>query len=70
MGIATHDPELTARLDPEIGAERVRNYFDALAAELRTFARITGHGSIHDLSMDDIVTIDRDIAEYANVRHA
>ena len=70
VGIATHDPELTARLDIDVGAKRVSNFLYALAAELRTFGRITGHENIHDLSGKDIVTIDPEIAQYANVRHA
>ena len=40
------------------------------AEELRTFARITGNEDIHNLSVDDLCTINREISEYTNIAHA
>ena len=54
----------------EPAAQRVANYLNVTLAELKTFARITGHHSVHDLSVDDLVTINREISEYTNIRHA
>ncbi len=70
MGIATQDPELEDRLDVESGAARVANYLNAMASELRTFARVTGHEDIHGLSLDDLCTTCRDVAESTGIRHA
>lgn len=70
VGIATQNPELRARLKVEQSARRVANYLNVTLEELKTFARITGHSSVHDLSMEDLVTVNREISEYTNIRHA
>lgn len=70
VGIATQDPELRARLHVDAAAKRVANFFNVTLKELQTFARITGHASVHDLTVDDLVTINREISEYTNIRHA
>ena len=69
-GIATQDPELRARLDVEAAAQRVANYLNVSLAEMKTFARITGHTSIHDLNVTDLVTLNRDIAECTSIPYA
>ena len=70
MGIATQKPELRVRLDVDKAALRVANYLNVSLKELKTFARITGHTSVHDLSVTDLVTLDRDIATYTDVPSA
>ena len=70
VGIATQDPKLRERLKVEQSAQRVANYLNVTLAELKSFARVTGHSSVHDLSVDDLVTINREISEYTNIRHA
>lgn len=70
VGIATQDPQLRERLKVEIAAQRVANYFNVTLAELKTFARITGHDDVHDLSVEDLVTINREISEFTNIIHA
>ncbi len=69
-GIATQDPALRARLDVEAGARRVANYLNVSRAELETFARVTGHRSVHDLSRADLVTTSEEIARYTGIAHA
>lgn len=70
VGIATQKPELRARLQQEAAAKRVANFLNVSLRELETFARITGHRNLHDLSVEDLVTINREISEYTNIRHA
>lgn len=70
VGMATQDPELRRRLHGEAAAQRVANYLQCSAQELRTFARITGHEDIHALSTEDLCTINREISEYTNIVHA
>ena len=69
VGIATQDPELRARLKVDAAAQRVANYLNVSAEELKTFARVTGNYSVHGLSVDNLVTTDRDIADYTDIRH-
>lgn len=70
VGVATQNPELRARFNSENAAKRVANFLNCTCQELKTFARITGHTSIHDLSVDDLCTIDREISEFTNISHA
>lgn len=70
MGIATQDPELRARLKVEAAALRVANYLNVSLAELRSYARITGHRRLHDLSVNDLCTISREISEHTDIPHA
>lgn len=70
VGIATQDPGLRKRLNVEQAAKRVANYLTVTKEELKTFARITGHSCVHDLSTEDLVTINREISEFTNIRHA
>lgn len=70
VGIATQNPELRERLRVEQAAKRVANYLNVTKEELKTFARITGHGNVHDLSVDDLVTVSREISEFTNIPHA
>lgn len=70
VGIATQDPELRQRMKIEESAQRVANYLNVSLEELKTFARITGHQCVHELSVDDLVTINREISEYTNISHA
>lgn len=70
VGIATQDPKLRERLKVEQSAQRVANFLNVTREELKTFARITGHDSVHGLGVDDLITINREISEYTNIRHA
>ena len=70
MGIATQNPELRARLNVDAAAQRVANFLNVTLSELKTFARITGHTSIHGLSVADLVTVNRDMEEYTEIPHA
>ena len=70
VGVATQDQELRGRLKTSAAAQRVANFLNVSRKELEMFARITGNHSVHDLSMHNLVTLDRDIAEYTGIRHA
>ena len=69
VGVATQNPELRQRLKVDAAAQRVANFLNVSLEELKTFARVTGNPSIHGLSLDNLVTTDRDIAEYTGIRH-
>ena len=69
VGVATQNPELRERLKIDAAAQRVANFLNVSLDELRTFARITGNHSVHGLSSCNLVTTDKDIAEYTDIRH-
>lgn len=70
VGIATQNPKLRERLKVEQAAQRVANYLNVTKNELKTFARITGHNNVHELSVDDLITVSREISEFTNIPHA
>ena len=70
VGIATQDEQLRSRLQVEAAGKRVENYLRVTLEELKTFARITGHRSVHDLNLEDLCTISKEISEYTDIVHA
>ena len=70
IGGATQDPELRKRLKVEAAAHRTANFLNCTKEELKTFARITGHENVHDLSVEDLCTINREISEFTDIEHA
>ncbi|MBO0827698.1 MAG: FMN-binding glutamate synthase family protein [Streptosporangiales bacterium] len=67
VGIATQDPALEARLDPDLGAQRVTNYLKALTMEVTTLARACGKSSVHNLEPEDLVALTVEAAAMAQV---
>jgi hypothetical protein len=47
--VTTQDAELEQRLQPDVGASRVRNYLKTLNMELTTIARACGKQNVHHL---------------------
>ena len=70
VGVATQNKELRERLKVDAAAKRVYNFLNCSFEELKTYGRITGHSNIHDLSVNDICTINREISEFTNIPHA
>lgn len=70
VGVATQDADLRERLKTDAAAMRVANFLNVSLEELKMFARITGHENLHDLSVDDLCTVSREISEFTNIRHA
>lgn len=70
VGVATQDPKLRARLNIDAAARRVANFMNVSLSELKTFARITGHSSVHELGLDDLVTLNKDIEECTGIPYA
>ena len=69
VGIGTQREDLRSRLKIDACSQRLANYLNVVNGELKTFARITGKDDIHKLSIDDLVTTNREISEYTNISH-
>ena len=67
VGITTQDPELEARLDPEVGAAWLTNYLRALTMELTTLARACGKSNVHNLEPEDMVALTIEAAAMARI---
>ncbi len=67
VGIATQDPELRKRLDPDAAAERVYNFLHCLTIEAQMMARACGKTNIHSLEPEDLAALTMEASAIAGV---
>ena len=67
VGVTTQDAVLERRLEPLVGARRVRNYLKTLNMELTTIARACGKQNVHHLEREDLVALTVEAAAMARV---
>ena len=66
-GVTTQDPTLELRLDPAVGAKRLRNYLKTVNMELTTIARACGKQDVHHLEKEDLVALTVEAAAMAGI---
>ncbi len=69
VGIATQKMNLRDRFDHETSSVRLVNFFEALTEQMTDFARMCGKRNLHDLSPDDMVTTNTEIANHTPIPH-
>jgi glutamate synthase domain-containing protein 2 len=57
VGVATQDPQLRKRLDPDAAAERVYNFLHTLTIECQMMARACGKTNVHSLEPEDLAAL-------------
>src|ERR1700741_5017306 len=67
VGVATQDPKLRARLDPDEAAERVYNFLHCLTIEAQMMARACGKPNIHSLEPQDLAALTMEASALAQV---
>jgi len=67
VGVTTQDTILEKRLEPEVGARRVKNYLQTLNMELTTVARACGKQNVHHLEREDLVALTVEAAAMARL---
>ncbi|MEL7470052.1 MAG: FMN-binding glutamate synthase family protein [Pseudomonadota bacterium] len=67
VGVATQDPELRKRLNPDEAAERVYNFLHTLTIEAQLFARACGKTSLHSLEPEDLAALTMEASAVAMV---
>jgi glutamate synthase domain-containing protein 2 len=67
VGVTTQDAVLEQRLEPLVGAKRVRNYLKTLNMELTMIARACGKQDVHHLEREDLVAVTIEAAAMAGV---
>ena len=67
VGITTQDPELTRRLDPDEGAERVANFINSMTMEMALLTRSLGKGDVHSLEPEDLAALTIEASAMARV---
>ena len=67
VGIATQNPELTKRLDPDEGAERVANFLNSMTMEMALLTRSLGKSDVHSLEPEDLAALTIEASAMARV---
>ena len=67
VGVTTQDPELEARLDPELGAARVHNFLTSMYYEMTILAKSCGKGNIHNLEPEDLRALSLEASAFTGV---
>lgn len=67
VGVTTQDPILEQRLEPLVGAKRVRNYLKTLNMELTMIARACGKQDVHHLEREDLAALSIEAAAMAGI---
>jgi glutamate synthase domain-containing protein 2 len=67
VGIATQDPELRKRLNPDDAAIRVYNFLHTLAIECQMIARACGKTNVHSLEPEDLAALTMEASAMAMV---
>lgn len=66
-GIATQKPELRRKLDVEVAARRLANFFEASVTLMQVMARACGHDHLNQFAKDDLASWNRELAELAGI---
>jgi len=66
-GITTQDPQLAARLDPEVAGRHLANYLGVMTLEAQTIARACGKNHVHNLEPEDLCALTVEAAAMARV---
>ncbi len=69
VGIATQQKHLRARLDIEIGAQRLAKFLTSATALMQVMARACGHSRLSDFCVDDLTTWKRDMSDLTGIRY-
>ena len=67
VGVATQDPELRKRLNPDDAAERVYNFLHPLTIECQMLARACGKTNVHSLEPEDLAALTMEASALAQV---
>ncbi len=69
-GIATQRPELRARLNVEISAQRLHRFFVASVELMKVLARACAHDRLSAFNRKDVTSWKKDVAELAGIQWA
>ena len=67
VGVATQDPKLRKRLNPDDAALRVYNYLHSMTLEAQLLARACGKTNIHSLEPEDLAALTMEASALAKV---
>ena len=65
---ARQDPKMRERLDPDEIGQRLANFINASAEELKILTMLSGHGDVRELSEEDLRALDVDTAAITGLK--
>lgn len=69
-GIATQDPELRKKLDPNLAATKLANFLTASTELMQVMARACGHHHLNQFNQDDLATWNSEMAQLAGIEYS
>ena len=69
VGIATQRPNLRSRLNVELSAKQLHNFFNATVELMQVMARACGHTHLNQFDRNDITTFDREMASLTGIKY-
>ena len=69
-GVATQDPDLRKKLDIDRSADMLFNLFKVYQHEIEDYVKVIGKKDVHQLDIDDLVTLNHELAQYAGINHS
>ncbi|MEH6649867.1 MAG: glutamate synthase-related protein [Motiliproteus sp.] len=69
-GIATQKPELRARMQVDVGAERLSNFLTASTELIEVMARACGHSHVNQFSKEDLASWHYEVARMAGIEYS
>lgn len=67
-GVTTNDPKLMEQLDVKDGARKLSNFINTSTKEISNLTRIVGKDDVNELSLDDMVSLKKELAELTGVK--
>lgn len=68
--LAIHNAEHTDKLNVDKGAKNLSNFLTSCVQEMKMAVQAVGKNSIKELSKEDLVTVDKELAEILDIRYA
>ena len=69
VGIATQKESLRSRINIDLSAKRLDNFFNATVELMQVMARACGHDHLNQFNKDDITTFDRDMVYLTGIKY-
>ncbi|KNF08158.1 archaeal-type glutamate synthase GltB [Gottschalkia purinilytica] len=68
--LALHEGKYADKLDIDVAANNLANFLTSCTEEMKMALQAVGKKSIKDLNKEDLVTVDKELAEFLKIRYA
>lgn len=68
--MALYTGHMTDKLDIDLAADHLAKFLNSCSIEMQLAAQAVGKSVLHDLDRSDLVTVEKDLAEFAGIRYA